>query len=212
MNLKDWISGTVSTKPYLNPICNVLNCANINCETINDEPIAQNITKYIGISSKSVTGTVEQTLEPIGGIGSLFVTSNSLVPGDTYMLKVCGLISCVVNEELTIRLKAGASSDIFLSVIQLTGLPATTGQGFSIDAVFTVFQNGGLSQASISTSMTYIQTANANNVSVSKVVSLINPSTFQTNTSNIIDLTAQWGSSNPGNVITSNVFTLTKIF
>ncbi len=217
MNLRDWNSGTAATKPYLNPVCRTINCTEVNClnvfcGTINDEPVPINVKNYAGTATKSVqTTTTEGSLIPLSGSGSLSIPTNTLSVGDTYKISIGGNLTSILNETLTLRLRMGPLSSVTVGTILLQSLPVISAQPFTFECFFTVFSTGGFGVASCSLNMMHNQTLDAGNNSFSKSQSSINSLVFQTDDVNDINVTAQWG-SNGANSITSFTVCFYKIF
>lgn len=217
MNLREWNSGTAETKPYLNPVCNSLNCigvncTNVNCITINDSPLPIQVRKYVGLVTKSVSSTgTEGSLIPVTGSGSMTIPINTMSVGDTYKISIGGTMTCVSSENLTLRLRMGPQSSVTVCTIFLQALPLTTLQPFTLDCTFTVRTLGGFGVASCAINMCQIQTLNSVNGSINKSQSEINQLVFQTDDDNDVNVTAQWGSSS-ANSINSFTVCFYKIF
>jgi hypothetical protein len=144
------------------------------------------------------------------GVGTLSVPANGFSIGDSFRADFGGLMSCKNNETLTIRVKAGAT---VLSLSPSFTLPGIANQVWLLNINFTIRAIGPTNTASI------VVLANLHILKLASGTqegfgwNTINSTTFDTTISNILDVTAQWGSNTPAqNSIYSDIFVLNKIY
>lgn len=160
-------------------------------------------------NSTPITATTSESTLIDGGVGTLTVPPNAFSVGDSFLASMTGIISSANNETIQIKVKSGS---VILGDSGLITLPQTTSKHFDLRIVFTVRQIGAAGTASIAVAGEFTYSKDASNAFEGDDFSTINTTTFDTTTSNTLDITAQWGSTNAANVIYSEVFILNKIF
>ena len=161
-------------------------------------------------NSTPITGTTTETTLIDGGVGTLSVPANGFQVGDSFRVVMSGIVDATNNEDLQIRVKANSVvlldsglQDLGSSVIDDT---------WSLYVDFTIRAIGAAGVAEIASigEFRYLKT---NNGSVQGFgFNTVNNTTFDTTIPNTLDITAQWGSTDLGNSIYSEVFTLTKTY
>lgn len=160
-------------------------------------------------NSTIITGTTESTLIN-GGVGTLTVPANGFQVGDSYRAVFGGIMNAANNETIRIRVKAGAIT-LLDSGVQNLG-SSVVDDVWSLNVDFTIRQIGGATVASI-VSLGSFHYTKTNNASVQGFgFNVVNNTTFNTTISNVLDVTAQWGSANAGNNIYSDIFILNKTY
>jgi hypothetical protein len=160
-------------------------------------------------SSVPVTNTTTETSLITTGEGFLSVPPNVFEVGDSYHAKLIGHISSQNNATLRLRVESGLSA---LADTGLITLPATTNKHWEINIYFTVRSTGVAGIASIATGGIFTYSKNASNTFEGTNFSIINNTTFDTTVLNTIDVTATWGTADPGNNIYSEIFILNKLY
>ena len=160
-------------------------------------------------NSTIITGTTDESSLINGGIGTLSVPANGFQIGDSFRADLAGVLNTANNQ--TIRLKVKANSVILLD----SGVQSITGAandvwGLSIN--FTIRALGAAGVASIVSLGAFHYTKTVNGVVEGFSFNTVNNTTFDTTINNTLDVTIQWGSTNVGNSIYSDVFVLNKIF
>jgi hypothetical protein len=160
-------------------------------------------------NSTIITGITETTLVN-GGVGTLSVPANGFQAGDSFRAVASGVMNAANNQTIRIRVKAGAITLLDSGVQNLTN--SIINDVWSLNIDFTIRQLGGAGTASISSlgSFHYIKTSNASTQGFA--FNVINNTTFDTTISNTLDITVQWGSTNAGNSIFSDIFVLSKTY
>jgi hypothetical protein len=122
---------------------------------------------------------------------------------------MAGVMNSVNNETIRIRVETGS---VVLLDSGLQTLPNTTNDVWTLSINFTVRQIGVAGVASIVSlgSFTYVKTSNSSQQGFA--FNTVNNTTFDTTISNTLDITVEWGSTNSGNSIYSDIFVLNKIF
>jgi hypothetical protein len=160
-------------------------------------------------NSTIITGITESTLIN-GGVGTLTVPANGFQVGDSYRAIFGGVMNAANNQTIRIRVEAGP-------IILLDSGPQNLGSSvindiWSLNIDFTIRQIGGAGVASI-VSLGQFHYTKTNNASVQGFgFNVVNNTTFNTTISNVLNVTAQWGSANAGNNIYSDIFILNKTY
>ena len=162
----------------------------------------------IGASTRITNTTVETSLLD-GGVGTLSVPANGFKVGDSFFAIATGHISSVNNHTLRIRIK---SDGVVLADTGIITMAAATNKHWKLDVYFTIRTLGGPGVASIATGGTFFYTRNASNSFEGTNFSTETFAGFDTTVSNTLVVTAQWGQANTGDIIYSELFTLTKTY
>lgn len=173
-------------------------------------PIFTNYGLWTQISDSSpiVNTNLEKTL--IGtGIGTLSVPANSFVQGDTFHLKICGVLNAKNNAKLTIRLHANG---LDIGTTGTLTLGTTTAKIWDLNCDFTIRQIGGAGVGVLTTNGTFLYDQNASSSFEGINFLNINNTTFDTTILNTLDVVAQWGVADALNSIYSAQAILTKTF
>lgn len=160
-------------------------------------------------SSTPVTNTTTETSLLDGGVGTLTVPANGFKVGDSFHAILTGYISSVNNHTLTIRIKAGS---VVLATTGSITMAATTGRHWKLEVYFTVRTLGASGVASIATGGAFMYTKNASTNFEGTNFSTETTTGFNTTISNTLSITAQWGQTNTGDSIYSEIFTLNKTY
>lgn len=180
----------MSTQIFLQPL--ITGLTGLYAQTANSIPVT-------GITSASLID---------GGVGTLTVPANGFVVGDSFSVTMGGHISAVNNDTLRIRVVSGA---VILGDTGSITMPNITNKHWQLEIRFTVRALGAAGVASIASFGQFTYSKNASNAYEGGDFSIINNTTFDTTTSNTLDITAVWSSANPGNSIYSESFVLYKI-
>ena len=159
--------------------------------------------------SPIVTNTTTETSIIGAGVGTLFVPANTFQVGNSYIVRMGGIINCVNNAPITINLKSGST---ILGTTGLISLNASTTNIWQMDVTFVIRAIGGAGVADLKTHFVFSYEENSNDKFSSKAVDTDNNTTFDTTISNILDITVTWGSASVLNQINSTVFNLNKMF
>jgi hypothetical protein len=175
---------------------------------INNRPVSYGLFAQTG-SSLPITNTTIETSILDGGIGTLSVPANGFQIGDSFHAKLFGHLTCNNNVTLQFKIK---TANIILADTGLITLNAVTDRRWNLDIFFTIRALGPAGIASIISGgvFTYVQNSGGATQQGTDF-SVINSTTFDTTVSNTLNITAQWGTSSSGNIIYSELFTLTKI-
>ena len=160
-------------------------------------------------NSTIISGTTVESTLINGGVGTLSVPANGFQIGDSFRLIFGGVLTAVNNQTIRIRVKTNGTLLLDSGLQTITNI---TNAVFSLNVDFTVRQLGGAGVASIVTlgSFHYNKTANA--VVEGFGFNVVNNTTFNTTINNTLDVTVQWGSTNAGNSIYSDIFILNKTY
>jgi hypothetical protein len=160
-------------------------------------------------NGSTVTNTTTETSIVGTGVGTLSVPSNGFSIGDSFLGRIVGHISSKNNDTIRIKVK---SATAILGDTGLITMPQTTSKHFTIDLNFTVRTIGAAGVASIVTGIVFTYSKDASNAFEGDDSSIINNTTFDTTSSNTLDVTVEWGAADALNSIYSEYFTLNKVY
>jgi len=160
-------------------------------------------------SSAPITNTTVETSLLDGGVGTLSVPPNGFNVGDSFLAIMTGFLNSANNQQLEIRIRSNGS---LLADTGIITLNTATNRDFNLQIYFTIQAIGGAGVASIVTGGNFAYTKNASTTLEGTAFSTRNNTTFNTTVLNTLVISAQWGASNPNNIIYSDIFTLTKTF
>jgi len=170
--------------------------------------ISYGLYAQTNLSTPVVNTTVETTI--IGsGVGTLSVPANTFKVGDSFIAKMCGLMSCLNNSNLTINITANGISIV---TIPLLNLDTATNKIWDLVIDFTIAQIGGVGVADMHVNGTFSYTKQSNNEFLANNFLISNLPAFNTTILNTLDIKATWGVASTSNSIQSQNFNLTKIF
>ena len=159
-------------------------------------------------STPIVTASGEASL--IGsGVGTLSVPANAFQIGDSFVAKMCGILSCANNETIHIRIRSNGVVIIDAAVYTLS---ISNNKYWDLILDFTIRNIGGpgVGVLAANGSFTYNKNANSNIDGIN--FALISNTVFDTTVSNTLTITAEWITANAANTINSQNFTLTKVY
>jgi hypothetical protein len=155
-----------------------------------------------------VNTILEKTL--VGnGIGTLSVPANTFQVGDTFQLKMGGILNSINNQALTIRLHANGLDIATTGIITLA---TCTNRVWELLADFTIRQIGNVLVAQLLTNGQFTYLKNASLSLEGATFQNLNNTTFNTTILNTLDVVCQWGTADPLNSIYSSQIILTKVF
>jgi hypothetical protein len=143
------------------------------------------------------------------GVGSLVVPSNTFKVGDSFVVKMCGTLTCVNNEILHIHIKSNGVT--IIDALQYT-LAATTAKYWDLILDFTITKIGGATVAELFANGIFTYNKNASNAIEGTHFGQVSNTVFNTTVNNTLTITAQWITNNAANTIRSQNFTLTKVY
>lgn len=160
-------------------------------------------------NSDTISGTTSQ-LSLVGpGKGSLTISANTFTVGDSFQVKLSGHISAKNNDTLTVRVKTGS---VILGTTNAMTMPTITDKDFELTIFFTIRALGTATNASIVSQGTFLYLVDSSSKFEGVNFSTVNNTTFDTTITNTLDLTAQFSSSDSGNVIFTELLILNKIY
>ena len=143
------------------------------------------------------------------GVGTLSVPADTFKVGDSFLVRMCGELTCVNNEQLHIHIKSNGVKIIDGLVYTLS---AANNKGWELTLDFTIAQIGGAGTAEILSNCLFTYNKNANNNIDGVHLRQRENSYFDTTINNNLVITAEWIGSSYVNRIKSQNFTLTKVF
>ena len=160
-------------------------------------------------TSTVITNTTTESSLLDGGLGTLTVPANGFKVGDSFHAILTGHISSVNNHTLTIKIKTGS---IILADTGAITMAGATNKHWKLEAYFTIRAIGSAGNASIVTGGTFFYTKDASNNFEGTNFSTETSIGFDTTINNTLAITAQWGTANTGDKISSEIFTLNKTY
>lgn len=157
------------------------------------------------------TGTTYQSILSGTGVGSLSVPANGFAVGDTFHADLCGIMSSVNNDEISISIDGGPTSNVLLLGIAQT-LKTTTDKVFTLKIKFVIRAIGAAGVASIATYGEFMYNDDASAKSETFVYYLENSTTFDTTTANVLGIKVKYDTANAANKSRSELFTLHKFY
>lgn len=152
----------------------------------------------------SVGNTLIETSIIGSGIGSLTVPANTFKVGDSYHLKIGGLISTQNNHKLTIKAKADG---VVLESTGLITLELSTNQPWELELDFTIRSIGTTGE--VKTNGNFIYNRNTGSYIG---VALGDTQIFDTTISNTLDITVEWDQEDASDSIIAQQLLLYKTF
>lgn len=159
--------------------------------------------------STNITNTITETSLVGTGVGSLTVPANFFTVGDSFVAKMCGLLSCANNETIHIRVK---SNGVTIADAGVFSMKISTNKYFELTMDFTITKIGAAGVAELFTNGQYSYNHNAASEIAGNNFALINNTSFDTTVNNVLSISAEWGSAKTANSIRSQNFVLTKTY
>jgi hypothetical protein len=143
------------------------------------------------------------------GLGTLSVPENTFQIGDTFQLKICGIINSRNNQAFTIRLHANG---LDIATTGIITLGTCTTRIWELLADFTIRQIGSSGVAELLTNGQFSYQKNASVTYEGVIFQNLNNTNFDTTIFNSLDIVCQWGLADPLNKISSSQLILNKVF
>ena len=156
------------------------------------------------VTSAVLTNTTTETSIVGSGVGSLTIPANHFVVGDSYHAKIGGEISAQTNDDITIRIKSGAT---VLATTGTINLSPTTNLGWECEIDFTIAAIGAT--GSICTNGNFAYTRNSAGL---EGYVFQDVEAFDSTIANTLDITAEWGQAKTQDQIHSANFVLHKTY
>jgi len=143
------------------------------------------------------------------GVGTLSVPADTFKVGDSFLVRMCGELTCANNQELHIHIKSNGVKIIDGLVYILS---TANNKGWELTLDFTIAQIGGAGTAEILSNCLFTYNKNANNSIDGVHLRQRERSDFDTTIQNNLTIAAEWIGSSGVNRIQSQNFTLTKVY
>jgi len=163
-------------------------------------------------SALLTASTTETSIMPLTFVGSRQVPADTFQQGDCFSATLAGSFGSANGDDLTIRLKGGATGTTLLSS-EVVPLSASSASSFELKIEFSVRQTGAAGVAELVTNyvFTYNQSGGGG-AFVGERNCEINTTTFDTTILNQLDITAEFSSANASNSIQTFLSNLHKIY
>lgn len=159
--------------------------------------------------STPITNTIIESSLIGNGVGTLSVGRDIFKVGDSFRADLSGILSSLNNANLTINVK---SNGVILATSGVQTLPNTSNDIWELSLAFTIRKIGGAGTAEILTIGQFYDIKKSNSQQQGFAFESKNSTTFETTSTNTLEITAQWGSASASNSIYSNLFVLTKVY
>jgi len=143
------------------------------------------------------------------GVGTLSVPANGFQLGDSFKGTMTGVLSCANNQTLRLAIMANAFE---IATTPSLVLPQITNKHFSLDLDFTIRQIGAPGIAELMTAGKFIYNKDSNNAFEGVTFSYKENVNFDTTILNLLQIKAEWQSTDGSNRIQSQMFNLFKTF
>jgi hypothetical protein len=165
---------------------------------------------YSMITPTTIGNTVTETSMIGAGVGTLTSAANSQQPGNAQRLTASGTVNISASPTLTLRSYGGPAGTTLIStfVINLSSLAAAP-SAWKLITEGTVLTVGAAGVASIQLNS---QFSVFDTSPVTYVNQTLNNTTYDTTTTNIFRLTAQWGTANVNNVFITNLLNTNTLY
>ena len=166
-----------------------------------------------GLFTQTADKTVVNTITPtslIGtGLGSLTVGINEFVVGDSFVGEMKGNINIGTPVDLTITLQINGVDEVVVGPIAMPNIGSlSVNKYFTIDTAFTIRSIGASGTVMSSINFSYEENASDKFNSHTEV----NLATLNTTVLNTLDIKAEFNFADPSNLLTSQIFTLRKVY
>jgi len=163
-------------------------------------------------SALLTASTTETSILPLTFIGNRQVPADAFQQGDSFSATLAGSFGSQNGDDITIRLKGGATATTLLSSV-VVPLNSSSASSFELDIQFSIRQTGAAGVAELVTNyaFTYNQSGGGG-AFVGERNCEINTTTFDTTILNQLDITAQFSSANANNTIQTFMSNLHKIY
>ena len=143
------------------------------------------------------------------GVGTLSVPANGFKVGDSFHLKMGGLISAKNNTTLDIQLR---NNGILLADTGSMTMPGLTNEFWELEVDFTIRQIGPPGTATIKSNGQFVYIKDASQEMKGNGFNYLNNTIFDTTSLNTLEVVAVWGAANPQDSIKSTSVILFKTF
>ena len=173
------------------------------------QPFSSGLFSQTGASTPIVNTTTEGSLVD-GGVGTLSVPANGFKVGDTFWAYMGGQLYANNGDTLTIRIKT--ATGLILGDTGPITMRNATAKPFILDIKFSIWTIGGAGTASLLTGGLFEYSEDASEKFNAYQAGSLNNTTFDTTISNTLDITAQWGTASPTNLIVTSIFFLNQVY
>jgi hypothetical protein len=163
-------------------------------------------------STVVVANTVVETNIIGTGVGSITMPANALTVGTSCVVEAGGVMSCLNNSTLVIRVYCGVSGTTLLATFPTLTIGTSTGRWFGLALYFTIRTIGIAGVASISIRGVYQQNIDVGNELYGTSFHTVNNTTFNSTVSNTLLVSIQWGVASASNTLSNAQFVLTKSY
>ena len=160
--------------------------------------------------STNVTGTGEQSILDGTGLGSLSVPANGFSVGDTFRVTLRGYLGAHNNDTLSVNIYTNGTT--LLASTGAMSMPTITSKAFELVVDFVIGAIGGSMVASVTLAGGISYNKDSANIYEGQDFVSVNNTTFDTTILNLLDVKAQFSSSNPANEIQSFIGILEKTY
>jgi hypothetical protein len=157
--------------------------------------------------SATIVNTTSETSVLGSGIGSLSIPPNGFKVGDSFHVKIGGVVSSLNGATLTFKVK---SDTVVLGTDSITFTNGVTSRAWEFKCDFTIRSIGLSTIASILSNGTFSYSVSSDIYGAG--FNTLNITSFDTTILNTLDFTVQWGAASASNSIYSTMCILTKLY
>jgi len=143
------------------------------------------------------------------GVGTLTVPADSFKVGDSFVIKMCGPVTCPNNMGLNIKVR---SNGVIILETPVFELAACSNRTYDLILDFIIAAIGVIGVAKLFANGSFTYNKNSSNAFEGVNFRQISETVFDTTVENELDITAEWLEDSPTLQIVSQNFTLTKVF
>ena len=164
---------------------------------------------FVQTADQTVVNTTTPTTLIGTGLGSLSVPANGFAVGDSFIGEMKGNIYIDTVVDLTIRLQINGVDEVVVGPIAMPNIGSPgVNKYFKVDTAFTIRSLGTTGTVMSSLNFSYEENASDKFDSHTEV----NLANLNTTIINTLDIKAEFSFADPSNLLTSQIFTLRKVY
>lgn len=157
-------------------------------------------TIFTSSTNKVITNTVTETSAVPTGVGSLTLPANFWVVGKTIRIRGGGVFSTAAALPGTFTVKVKYGSTVLATSSAFTAVANLSTQGFSLDSTLTCMSTGATGTLFVNGGFNYSTGLNLSR-NFNDLTNAGATVTVNTTTSNLLDVTATWGTASASNIL-----------
>ena len=164
---------------------------------------------FVQTADQTVVNTITPTTLIGAGLGDVSVPANGFAVGDSFIGEMKGNINIGTVVDLTIKLQINGVDEVVVGPISMPNIGSPgVDKYFKVDTAFTIRSLGTTGSVMSSINFSYEENASDKFDSHTEV----NLATLNTTVINTLDIKAEFSLADPSNLLTSQIFTLRKVY